>query len=192
MALSDGLWPRPRFLAGRRDLWLSVRKRAPPARSLNSGTGGCCRPPGIDHDRCAADTPGRRERDVADHTRPGNHEGVPRGPTRRLRRLLDQAPGTDPRRLITMLGLPTLAERLPAALTLQELLDQAAHEAALLRHPYIGAEHVRLAAAARVPDDAVYRRLREELLQRAASEPGGPYGRGWFGTGWRPRGPRSA
>jgi hypothetical protein len=94
---------------------------------------------------------------------------MPRGPTRRLRRLLNQAPGTDPRRLITRLGLPTVAERLPAGLTLRELLDQAAHEAALLRHPYIGPEHVRLAAAARIVDDAIYGRLRDELLERTAS-----------------------
>jgi hypothetical protein len=117
---------------------------------------------------------------------------MPRGPTRRLRRLLNQAPGTDPRRLITRLGLPTVAERLPAGLTLRELLDQAAHEAALLRHPYIGPEHVRLAAAARIVDDAIYGRLRDELLERTASHPDGRSGPGWFGTGWRPRGPQSA
>jgi hypothetical protein len=91
-----------------------------------------------------------------------------------------------------MLGLPTIAERLPAALTLKELLDQAAHEAALLRHPYVGPEHVRLAAASSVPDEATYRQVREELLERAAGDPGGQQGRGWLGTGWRPRGPRSA
>jgi hypothetical protein len=117
---------------------------------------------------------------------------VPRRPTRRLRRLLDQAPGTDPRRLVTTLGLAAAAERLPAALTLDELLDQAAHEATLLRHPYIGPEHVQLAAAALVPDRALYDRLRGELLERAASSPGSPYGPGWFGSRWRPRGPRSA
>lgn len=117
---------------------------------------------------------------------------MPRGPTRRLRQLLDQAPGTDPRRLVTTLGLPAVAEQLPAALTLEELLDQAAHEAALLRHPYVGPEHIQLAAAARIPDRTVYNRLQGELLERAASRPSGPYGQGWFGSQWRPRGPRSA
>src|SRR5215469_15384821 len=56
---------------------------------------------------------------------PGDHECVTRGPTRRLRHLLDQPPGTDPRQLRTAPGLPAAAEPVPAALTLGELLGQA-------------------------------------------------------------------
>src|SRR5262245_41164668 len=192
MASSDPLWPRPRFLTAGRDSWLPVRARPPAAGFLTSGTGARRRPPGPDQHRHPARPPPGWARGLAGHARPGHHDRMPRGPTRRLRRLLAQAPGTDPRRLVTLLGLPAVAVRLPAALTLKQLLDQAAHEAAVLRHPYVGPEHVWLAAAACVADAAVYRRLRTELLERAASGPGGRQGRGWLGTGWRPRGPRSA
>jgi hypothetical protein len=72
-----------------------------------------------------------------------------------------------------------IRNKLAATLTLDELLDQAAHEAAMLRHPYIGPEHVQLAAAALVPDRALYDRLRGELLERAASSPGSSSRPGW-------------
>ena len=84
--------------------------------------------------------------------------------------------------LLESLGRPELAPRLPASLGVDDLLALADHEAALRRNPYLGREHVVLAAARICDDAALYREVSAEL-------PEGTPRRGLLG--WRPRGPRS-
>jgi hypothetical protein len=97
--------------------------------------------------------------------------------TRRLKHAF--AVTTDARSLLTMLGWSSAAEAGPA-IERQELINDARHEADLLRHPYLGPEHVLLAVARRVGDDAAHARL------HAAINEGLPSAR------WRPRGIFSA
>jgi hypothetical protein len=84
--------------------------------------------------------------------------------------------------LLESLGQPELAPRLPASLDVDDLLALADHEAALRRNPYLGREHVVLAAARICDDTALYREISETV-------PEGTPRRGLLG--WRPRGPRS-
>ena len=89
---------------------------------------------------------------------------------------------TTPGQLLASLGRPGLAARLPATLGVDDLLALADHEAALRRNPYLGREHVILAAA-RICDDAtLYREVSDSVPEGIAR-------RGLLG--WRPRGPRS-
>jgi hypothetical protein len=85
--------------------------------------------------------------------------------------------------LLDSLGQPDLARRLPGSLTVDDLLALADHEAALRRHPYLGREHVVLAASRICDDTALYRSLSEGLSEESPR-------RGGL-LGWRPRGPRS-
>src|SRR5260370_7083614 len=85
--------------------------------------------------------------------------------------------------LLDSLDQPELAGRLPGSLTVDDLLALADHEAALRRHPYLGREHVLLAASRICDDTALYRSLSEGLSEE-------PTRRGGL-LGWRPRGPRS-
>jgi hypothetical protein len=85
--------------------------------------------------------------------------------------------------LLDSLDQPDLARRLPGSLTVDDLLALADHEAALRRHPYLGCEHVLLAASRICDDTALYRSLSEGLSAE-------PPRRGGL-LGWRPRGPRS-
>jgi hypothetical protein len=87
-----------------------------------------------------------------------------------------------PVQLLDSLEQPDLALRVPASLSVADLLALADHEAALRRHPFLGCEHVVLAAARVCGDTAAYRDLSERLpdaLPRHGL------------LGWRPRGPRS-
>ena len=84
--------------------------------------------------------------------------------------------------LLESLGQPALAPRLPTSLGVDDLLALADHEAALRRHPYLGREHVVLAAARICDEQALYREVSETV-------PEGTPRRGLLG--WRPRGPRS-
>ena len=84
--------------------------------------------------------------------------------------------------LLESLGQPALAPRLPTSLGVDDLLALADHEAALRRHPYLGREHVVLAAARICDEQALYREVSETV-------PEGVPRRGLLG--WRPRGPRS-
>jgi hypothetical protein len=84
--------------------------------------------------------------------------------------------------LLESLDQPGLAGRLPASLGVDDLLALADHEAALRRNPYLGREHVVLAAARICDDTALYREISEAV-------PEGTPRRGLLG--WRPRGPRS-
>jgi hypothetical protein len=85
--------------------------------------------------------------------------------------------------LLDSLEQPDLALRLPGSLTVEDLLALADHEAALRRHPYLGREHVLLAASRICDDTALYRSLSDRLSEE-------PQRRGGL-LGWRPRGPRS-
>jgi hypothetical protein len=85
--------------------------------------------------------------------------------------------------LLDSLDQPDLARRLPGSLTVDDLLALADHEAALRRHPYLGREHVLLAASRICDDTALYRSLSEGLSEESPR-------RGGL-LGWRPRGPRS-
>jgi hypothetical protein len=87
-----------------------------------------------------------------------------------------------PVQLLDSLEQPDLALRLPASLSVDDLLALADHEAALRRHPFLGREHVVLAAVRVCGDTAAYRELSEGLSDALPR-------RGLLG--WRPRGPRS-
>ena len=87
-----------------------------------------------------------------------------------------------PAQLLESLDQPGLAARLPGSLGVDDLLALADHEAALRRNPYLGREHVLLAAARICDDTGLYREL-------SATVPEGTPRRGLLG--WRPRGPRS-
>jgi hypothetical protein len=84
--------------------------------------------------------------------------------------------------LLDILERPGLAQRLPEGLSVDDLLALADHEAALRKHPYLGGEHVILAAARICSDTVLYRELSDSL-------PEGVPRRGLLG--WRPRGARS-
>jgi hypothetical protein len=87
-----------------------------------------------------------------------------------------------PVQLLDRLEQPDLALRLPASLSVDDLLALADHEAALRRHPHLGREHVVLAAARICGDTAAYHELSERVSDELPR-------RGLLG--WRPRGPRS-
>ncbi|MBJ7610063.1 MAG: hypothetical protein JF887_11630 [Candidatus Dormibacteraeota bacterium] len=103
-----------------------------------------------------------------------------RSPTRRLDRALRDA--TTAHQLLEALGQSALSEHLPTTAPIDELLRCADHEAALRRHPYIGPEHVILAANRAPHDAAEYGKLSATLVD-------GLPRRGVLG--WRPRGPNS-
>ncbi|MFD4605384.1 hypothetical protein ACFWPQ_46145 [Streptomyces sp. NPDC058464] len=67
------------------------------------------------------------------------------GTTRRLREVLSA--GSQPFDVLNRLGCGSLADKLPASASLDELLSEAEHEARCRRHPYLSSEHVLLAAA---------------------------------------------
>ena len=97
--------------------------------------------------------------------------------TRRLVRAL--ASTADTSSLLSILGwAPTATARL--TIERDELLADARHEAALLRHPYLGTEHVLLAATRSVGDEDGYNQLRSAMSE------------GLPRVGWRPRGIFSA
>jgi hypothetical protein len=108
-----------------------------------------------------------------------------RVPTRRLRRALSRNP--EPAALLASLGRADLG---CCDLNRHTLLDRATHEAALLHHPYVGTEHVLLAALTLMRDDDGYAATRATIL--AAVDPTRPYGLGWFAAARRARGWRSA
>ena len=70
---------------------------------------------------------------------------MPLGVTRPLRVALRTASTST--ELLVLIGHPELASRLPPALTVRQLMDEASHQAALRRHPYISPDHVALAGA---------------------------------------------
>ena len=70
---------------------------------------------------------------------------MPLGMTRPVRAALRTA--STPTELLVLIGHPELASRLPPALTLRQLMDEASHQAALRRHPYVSPDHVALAGA---------------------------------------------
>jgi hypothetical protein len=100
------------------------------------------------------------------------------GVSRRLARALHGA--ATARACLEALGEPELAHALPASADRELLLGEARHQADLLGHPYLGPEHVRLAAL------RVLGR-RDQWLTLHGSLPSG-----LPGHGWRPRGPLSA
>ncbi|MER7177922.1 Clp protease N-terminal domain-containing protein [Streptomyces hyaluromycini] len=67
------------------------------------------------------------------------------GATRRLRAVLSA--NSRPSEVLNSLGYGSLADKLPASVSLDELLSEAEHEARCRRHPYLSSEHVLLAAA---------------------------------------------
>jgi len=105
---------------------------------------------------------------------------MPLDVTRPLRVALRTAPA--PAELLVLIGHPELAIRLPPALTLRQLMDEASHQAALRRHPYISPDHVALAGARAGGDDKAACHLATCLDEIPVST------RRW----WRPRGRRSA
>ena len=105
---------------------------------------------------------------------------MPLGVTRPLRVALRTA--SAPAELLVLIGYPELAIQLPPALTLRQLMDQASHQAALRRHPYISPDHVALAGARAAGDHNVADYLATCLDEIPVST------RRW----WRPRGRRSA
>ena len=105
---------------------------------------------------------------------------MPLGVTRPLRVALRTAPA--PAELLVLIGHPELATRLPPAITLSRLMEEASHQAALRRHPYISPDHVALAGARAGGDDRAAGYLAACLDEIAVST------RRW----WRPRGRRSA
>jgi hypothetical protein len=84
----------------------------------------------------------------------------------------------DPDSLLRELGRPGLAGG--GQFDLDQLLAEARHQADLLRHPYLGAEHVFSAAARLRGELDRYRQLRNDLTEGMPKQPA-----------WRPRGPWS-
>ena len=76
---------------------------------------------------------------------PGYCATMPLGVTRQLRAALRAASTST--ELLVLIGHPELASRLPPALTLRQLMDEASHQAALRRHPYVSPDQVALAGA---------------------------------------------
>jgi hypothetical protein len=105
---------------------------------------------------------------------------MPLGATRPVRVALRAA--SAPAELLILLGHPALEFRLPPALTVGQLMDAAAHQAALRRHPYISPDHVALAGARAAGDD----RMADRLAARLDDIP--VLTRRW----WRPLGRHSA
>lgn len=98
--------------------------------------------------------------------------------SKRLVRVLEAAPTAHA--CLDVLGEPDLARDLPAEVTHAVLLTEARHQADLLAYPYIGPEHVRLAAL------RLLGRRDARLELHTSLPPGLP------DKGWRPRGPLSA
>jgi hypothetical protein len=84
------------------------------------------------------------------------------------------------RRLLSAIGAPDLAEVLPDGVAREELITEARHQADLLAHPYVGPEHVQLAAL------RLSGRREDWARLHAALSPG------LRNDGWRPRGALSA
>jgi hypothetical protein len=97
--------------------------------------------------------------------------------TRRLRREMDRS--GDVPSLLAALGYaqPGAGGRY---LSLEALMTEARHQADLLAHPYLGGEHVCLAAARLTDDRSTYEQLHAQLP------------RGLPKSQWRPRGLNSA
>jgi hypothetical protein len=83
-----------------------------------------------------------------------------------------------PAQLLESLAQPGLAQRLPAALGVDDLLALADHEAARRRHRLLDREHVVLAAARVCDDTTLYDEISASLTEGAPR-------RGLLG--WRPR-----
>jgi hypothetical protein len=81
--------------------------------------------------------------------------------------------------LLAALGCAQLGAR-GRCLSLEALMTEARHQADLLAHPYVGGEHVCLAAARLTDDRSTYEQLHAQLL------------RGLPKSRWRPRGLNSA
>ena len=106
-----------------------------------------------------------------------------RGPTRRLKRVLRAAPA--PHDLLAHFGQGALAGLLPKGTSTATLLEEARHQADLLRDPYVDERHLCLAAARHAGSVERYEALRWQLVWPAPSTSGR-----W--RRWRPRGLRSA
>lgn len=106
-----------------------------------------------------------------------------RGPTRRLKRVLRAAPA--PHDLLAHFGQGALAGLLPKGTPTATLLEEARHQADLLRDPYVDERHLCLAAARHAGSVERYEALRWQLVRPAPSTSGR-----W--RRWRPRGLRSA
>lgn len=84
--------------------------------------------------------------------------------TKRLRDALSQSVTAG--ELVIRLGHPDLAQRIPLGISVDCLLQESQHEAALLRHPYTSADHVILAVTRRV-DPTAYAELWDRLAAQA-------------------------
>jgi hypothetical protein len=89
------------------------------------------------------------------------------------------------RELLTGLGRGDLAQRIPEGDSVNRLLAESSHEAALLGHPYLAPDHLILAVLRRVDPNAY-----DELCDRLAGQPIATH-RSWTSI-LRPRGKRSA
>jgi hypothetical protein len=109
-----------------------------------------------------------------------NLDNVTLGVTRRLRSVLSANSALS--EVLNGLGSGSLAGKLPASVSLDELLGEAEHEARCRRHPYLSSEHVLLAAAKAA-------RQRELIAEYASALDQAPVRvHQW----WRPRGRGSA
>jgi len=101
--------------------------------------------------------------------------------TRRLRRVASNS--TTAADLLRDIGRGELSDRLASAqVPIADLLAVAAHEAALVRHPYVGIEHVEVAAYRMLRESDLVAEGRRDLLGLKVSR------HRW----WRVRGRRSA
>lgn len=82
-----------------------------------------------------------------------NGASVVGGLTQRLHRA--RAGAGTAQELLARLGRPDLAERIPPGISVDHLLEESQHEAALLRHPYVSPDHVILAVT-RLVDQKAY------------------------------------
>lgn len=96
----------------------------------------------------------------------------------RMTEVLDRAwrATTTSEALLRALGPPDLATALPADTSREQLAADARHQADLLAHPYVGPEHLHLAALRILDRHEAWR------THRATLAPGLP------DQGWRPRG----
>jgi hypothetical protein len=99
-------------------------------------------------------------------------------PSRRLARVLGTADSG--RACLQRVGADALASALPSHLTRAALLAEAAHQANLLAHPYLGREHLVLAALRLTGRRSAWESMTSSLT------PGLP------ASSWRPRGILSA